>query len=390
MSDMIDPALVWGAAELEPTARGLRVHRLPAWVREQCPDPQLLSMQTQPAGVRLVARTTAVALEVTVHTARIAYLGASRPRGRLDILVDGDLFQREVLTGGDVTEVDLRAGTTSFAAGAPHTASVAALPAGEKVVEIWLPHNESVEVVSLHADAPLRPDHDGRPIWVHHGSSISQGSGALAPTETWAALAAHSAGLDLRNLGFGGSALVDQFMARVIRDSPADLISVKLGINVVNGDMMRLRAFTSAVHGFLDTIRDGHPSTPIVLISPIFCDIHETTPGPGAFDMTTLGTDQVRFVATGDPADAARGKPTLRSIRAELASLTERRGADPHLHYLDGTTLFGPADAEELPLPDALHPNALAHRRIGERFATYLAENAVPLGLRAIHSSGVR
>jgi hypothetical protein len=35
---------------------------------------------------------------------------------------------------------------------------------------------------------------------------------------------------------------VDQFTARVIRDSPADVISVKLGINVVNLDAMRLRA----------------------------------------------------------------------------------------------------------------------------------------------------
>ena len=45
-----------------------------------------------------------------------------------------------------------------------------------------------------------------------------------------------------------------------MRDTPADLISVKLGINLVNTDLMRLRAFGPAVHGFLDTIRDGHPT----------------------------------------------------------------------------------------------------------------------------------
>ncbi|KQV25217.1 hypothetical protein [Yonghaparkia sp. Root332] len=48
-------------------------------------------------------------------------------------------------------------------------------------------------------------------------------------------------------------------MARVIRNAPADVISVKVGVNVVDLDAMRLRSFVPAVHGFLDTIRDGHP-----------------------------------------------------------------------------------------------------------------------------------
>ncbi|GAA4964943.1 hypothetical protein GCM10023238_35730 [Streptomyces heliomycini] len=83
---------------------------------------------------------------------------------------------------------------------------------------------------------------------------------------------------ELINLGFGGSALVDPFTARAIRDTPADLISLKLGINVVNSDAMRLRAFAPAVHGFLDTIREGHPATPLLLVSPVLCPTHENTP----------------------------------------------------------------------------------------------------------------
>ncbi|HEY7198662.1 MAG TPA: lipase, partial [Candidatus Dormibacteraeota bacterium] len=35
----------------------------------------------------------------------------------------------------------------------------------------------------------------------------------------------------------------------------------------------------------------------------------------------------------------------------------------------DGLELYGPADADELPMPDGLHPDTAAHRRIGERFA---------------------
>src|SRR6266704_1813796 len=110
----------------------------------------------------------------------------------------------------------------------------------------------------------------GGPVWLRHGSSISQGSNATTPARTWPAVAARLAGAELRNLGIGGSALADPFTARVMRDAPADLVSVKLGINVVNLDSMRLRSFVPAVHGFLDTIRDGHPTTPLVIISPIF------------------------------------------------------------------------------------------------------------------------
>ncbi|BDZ51376.1 lipase [Frondihabitans sucicola] len=326
-------------------------------------------MESQPSGVRLSFQTTADVIELTTHPTRIAYRGADRARGVVDTLVNGSLFDRDTLTGGDVFELDLRSGESAFASGPPHTTVISELPPGENLVELWLPHNESVELVSLSADAAIVPDTERRPVWVHHGSSISHGSNAAAPTEIWPVVAARQAGVELHNLGFGGSALVDPFMARVIRDTPADVISLKLGINVVNLDSMRLRAFVPAVHGFLDTIRDGHPATPIVLVSPIFCGIHESTPGPGSVDVATLGTDHVRFIATGDPAEVERGKLTLQTIRRELESLVAARDDDPHLRYLDGTDLYGPVDAARLPLPDGLHPGPEAHRLIGERFA---------------------
>ena len=57
-------------------------------------------------------------------------------------------------------------------------------------------------------------------------------------------------------------------------------------------------------------------------------------------------------------------------IREELARIAAQRSAsDPRLHHLDGQRLYGPEDHAELPLPDALHPDPAAHRRIGERFA---------------------
>jgi hypothetical protein len=290
-----------------------------------------------------------------------------------DLVVDGrPAGQGSVTDGGHTLTIDMATGATEFRPGQrPGTLRFTELPDHAKDVEIWLPHNETTELVALRTDAPVEPAPDpGRRVWLHHGSSISHGSDAASPTTTWPAFAASLAGVELINLGLGGSALLDPFTARVLRDTPADLISIKVGINLVNMDLMRLRAFTPAVHGFLDTVREGHPTTPLLVVSPILCPIHEDTPGPCAWEMTSLSTGQLEFRATGDPAEVASGKLTLRVIRDELARIVAQRAAeDPNLHYLDGLSLYGEADAAELPLPDQLHPDAATHRRIGERFA---------------------
>jgi hypothetical protein len=358
-------------ADTEPTDRGVRIHRLPPWVRAQFPDPQLLAMEAQPSGVRLTFRTAATRIELDVHATRIAYVGTSRPRGRIDLVVDGVRSGSSDLTGGSAFETDLAAGTTTVHDGPPHTAVFTGLPPREKTVELWLPHNESIELGELRSDAALAPSAAAGPLWVHHGSSISHGSNAVGPTEIWPAVAARTSGVRLQNLGLGGSALLDPFLARTMRDSDADLLSVKVGINVVNLDVMRLRAFVPALHGFLDTIRDGHPTTPLLLVSPIFCGIQEDTPGPLSIDPATLGTEHVRFIATGEPGDTRGGRLTLRVIREAMARVAEVR-ADPQLHLIDGLTLYGPADAVDLPLPDGLHPDSAAHERIGERFSRVL------------------
>ncbi|MEV5343350.1 GDSL-type esterase/lipase family protein [Streptomyces sp. NPDC052676] len=373
LTEDVTATLLRGALDLERTARGVLPHRLPARARAQCADPQLAMAESQPSGVRLVFRTRATAVELdTVPTKRV-YVGAPpRPDGVYDLLVDGTPAGRATVSGGDTLTIDMTTGSFESRPGPVGTVRFDGLPDRLKAVEIWLPHNETTELVALRTDAPIEavPGDPGRRVWLHHGSSISHGSDAASPTTTWPALAASLGGVELINLGLGGSALLDPFTARTIRDTPADLISLKIGINLVNADLMRLRAFTPAVHGFLDTIRDGHPTTPLLVISPILCPLHEDTPGPSAPDLSSLATGRLRFRATGDPAERAAGKLTLGVIRDELARVVEQRAAgDPHLHHLDGRALYGESDAAELPLPDGLHPDAATHRRMGERFA---------------------
>ncbi len=364
--------LLRGALDLERTEHGVLPHRLPARARAQYTDGQLAMAESQPSGVRLVFRTRATAVELDTLPTKRVYVGAPpRPDGVYELLVDGHPAGRGSVTDGHTLTIDMTTGSFERRPGQPGTLRFAGLSEGVKDVEVWLPHNETTELVALRTDAPVEvAPPSGRRVWLHHGSSISHGSDAAGPTAIWPVLAAARGGVELINLGLGGSALLDPFTARTLRDTPADLISIKIGINLVNLDVMRLRAFTPAVHGFLDTIRDGHPTVPLLVVSPILCPIHEDTPGPAAPDFGDLGSGQLRFVAMGDPAERASGKLTLGVIRDELARIVAQRAADdPNLHYLDGRDLYGEPDSAERPLPDNLHPDAATHRLIGERFA---------------------
>ncbi|MFC6094231.1 GDSL-type esterase/lipase family protein [Saccharothrix lopnurensis] len=382
----VTPDLLRGALDVERTERGLLPHRLPARARAQFSDGQLAAVEAQPSGVRLVFRTRATTVELDTLPTKRVYRGVPpRPDGVYDLVVDNRLVGQASVPGGNTLVVDLATGAAERRSGPAGTLRFTGLPDGAKDVEIWLPHNEVAELVALRTDAPVEPAPDrGRRVWLHHGSSISQGSDAASPSTTWPALAASLGGVDLVNLGLGGSALLDPFTARALRDASADLISVKIGINLVNADLMRLRAFTPAVHGFLDTVREGHPTTPLLVVSPILCPIHEDTPGPGALDTAELARGRVRFLATGDPAERERGKLTLGVIREELARIVARRAADdPNLHHLDGRELYGEADAAALPLPDRLHPDAATHRLMGERFAGLVFADGAFAGRRA-------
>jgi hypothetical protein len=376
------PVAVRGAAELEPTPDGLRIHRLPAGARARLPDDFIRMCELQAAGVRLTLRTAARRLELDVRALRT--MSVNRPpdgsegplpdAGRYDVVVDGVVVGSGRADAHGIVRLD-HATRRAQASGAPvATVVLDGLSGHDADVEVWLPYQEVTTLVALRADASVSPSAAvPGPRWVHHGSSISHGADADAPTGTWPVVAARRAGLDLVNLGFSGNAVLDPFTAQAIRDQAADLITLKLGINVVNHDCMRLRAFRPAVEGFLDIIRDGHPATPLVVISPILCPMVEDCPGPTEIDPSSPDDAPV-FRTLGRPDELARDKLSLRVIRRVLGEVVDRRHAagDGTLTYLDGLELYGPADWESLPMPDLLHPDGAGQRHIGERFAVLL------------------
>lgn len=370
------PVEIRGALDLEATEAGVMPRRLPAWTKEQYQDPSVYGVTVMPSGVRLVFRTDACALELEVltHTGQLDTDPEPHPTGMLDLLVDGALAERRQAPVGNVLRMARPGSVQRVIRGEPGTVRFAGLPAGMKTIELWLPQQTPTELIALRADGEVRaPLPDGRRRWVHHGSSISQCIEADGPTGTWPVVAAALGGVEVINLSQAGNEMLDPYVARTIRDLPADLISLKVGINIVSLTAFRLRTFGPAVHGFLDTVRDGHPDTPLLLMSPVSCPAVEETPGP-----ITSGRNG-KITALGDPADVPGGALTLAVVRAELSRIVAaRRARDPHLHYLDGRELLGPEEVGDL--PDGLHPSPAAYRRIGTRFAAHAFADNGPFG----------
>ncbi|GAB3120530.1 GDSL-type esterase/lipase family protein [Glaciibacter psychrotolerans] len=379
-SSALDAAWIRGAVEIERVDGTLTPHRLPGWARRRVNDPFMVGTSAEAAGIRLAVRTAATVIEIDFDGTRMVE----------NEQVDIQPGTWQLVEAGHVVETAQAAskGRYVFSFDAPtglripaHTPSTVRFDTqatgGERDLEIWLPYTDAVRLRALRADAPVaaseRPAQ--RPKWVHYGSSISHGYQATAPTGTWPAVAALSSDVELTSLAFAGGAMLDPFVARVIRDQPADLISIKVGINLVNSDVMRLRAFGPALQGFLDTIREGHPHTPIVLVSPIWCEPVETVSGP-TIEIARNGGKWT--VATGTAADVAAGKLSLHVIRREIAAVVaERSDSDTALSYVDGLRLYGAEDARLLPLPDNLHPSPEVQELIGRRWAALVfAERA--------------
>lgn len=353
-----------GATEIERLGSGLAPLRLPAWTRAQHADRWIELWSAQTVGVRLVARTCArrIAIEMTV-TRMVPADATAPPFPCLAVATIGgvEVGRAEIVAGPTIhTRPD---GTWSEADG-PRSVVEFALPEFdvEREVTIWLPHNGATVIHGVSADAPLEEAAASiRPRWVHHGSSVSHCLEAETPLGPWPQQVARALDLELTNLAVAGNAQLDPFVARTIAAQPADILTLELGVNIVNADSMRRRTFIPALHGFMDLIREGHPHVPIVVLTPIACPALESTPGPTKKRADGRYHGSPREIADGD------GTLTLGIVRSLIRDVTESRShTDRLLWGTDGRTLFG--DADVALLWDGLHPSQAGYDLVSHRF----------------------
>jgi hypothetical protein len=149
--------------------------------------------------------------------------------------------------------------------------------------------------------------------------------------------------LHLTNLGYGGNEHLEISVARMIRDRPADLLTLCVGGNIWGGRTLTARTYRAAVIGFVQTLRDRHPAAPIAVVTFIH-SMHDDEPQ----------TD---------------GMITLQQVRELTAQAVDdlRAFGDERIFCIDGPDLFGPAD---MPLmsPDRVHPGGDGQLLMAQRF----------------------
>ncbi|GAT74985.1 hypothetical protein MHM582_3494 [Microbacterium sp. HM58-2] len=369
----LPPALlsgaVRGAVEVEQGAAGIRPRRLTAAARLRCADDGIIRAADDTAGVWLALVTAAswIELEVTVS---LSADGLRSPRFPATFLavVEGQVASRADVRNGGVRRIHPD-GTLEESSGTPVTIRLElGSSATPRPVELRLPHAASTVIHSVSASSPVSvadtPSTTAGPRWVHHGSSVSHGHEADGPLGPWPQRAARYLAADLLDLSFAGNAMLDPFVADLIAEQPADLITLKVGINIVGNAAMRRRTLIPALHGFIDRIRDRQPETPVVLFTAVACPAHEHAPGPTQVDVDG------RIHAHARPDDPAA--LTLDASRAAIRHVVAaRRPSDPQLHLVEGSALLSEADADLL--ADGVHPTDAGHRMMAERFVRLTA-----------------
>ena len=183
------PVAVRGAAELEPTPDGLRIHRLPAAARAKLPDDFVRMCELQPAGVRLVLRTAASRLELDVRALRTVSVnrppdGSDGPlpdAGRYDVVVDGAVVGSAMAETYGTFRLDYATRRAQASEAPVATVVLDGLPGREAEVAVWLPYGEVTTLVALRADASVSPSRTMSP---GRDGCITAARSAMGPTPT--------------------------------------------------------------------------------------------------------------------------------------------------------------------------------------------------------------
>jgi lysophospholipase L1-like esterase len=181
------------------------------------------------------------------------------------------------------------------------------------------------------------------PRWLCYGDSIVEGWKASAPAWAWPARAGRAHGFDVVNLGYAGAARGELASAEEIAAQGADLITIAHGTNCWTRTPHGEALFAEGLRAFLAIVREGHPSTPIVALSPILRVDAEAKPN-------RLGA-------------------TLADLRRAFERVVCERIAsgDQRLVLVPGRDLVPAAE-----LPDGIHPDDAGHARLARRLGPLL------------------
>jgi lysophospholipase L1-like esterase len=317
-SEQVEPFLrgcVWPSAPGVPYPRAK-----PEGAMARLPQDTWM-MASIPAGVRLELVGDATEVDVTYHCAHASfgYLGGGECHSFVVWRVGADSAGVE---STKIASIDAEEGE--------HTVRLPG-PAGARTI-IYLPERMGPTILSITAvDGGIEPA-PAQPRWLCYGDSIAEGWVVSDPDAAWPAVIGRDQGIDAVNLGYAGSARGEIPSAEELAELDADVITICHGTNCWTRTPHSAELFTAGLRDFFTIVRQGHPDTPIVAVSPITRPDAETQPN-------RLGT-------------------TLVDLRAAFeAVVTERIAAgDTALTLVEGLPLVA---VEQL--ADGIHPGDEGH-----------------------------
>jgi hypothetical protein len=346
-----------GAVSLQHTADGVAPWRVPHEDISLYFPKGGVGRAAMPSGVRVAFRTDSRHLTCKYRATPPPEVMGPQETARLDVVVDGELHRR-VLLNTDNPAAEL---------------TVSGLSGQMTTIELWLPHFNQFVLRGLDVDESARiervPATGTR--WVHYGSSISQGRGAAGPCETWTSVLSRSAHLDLTSMAMGAGCHAQPIFASLARDLRPELFTACLGINPYYFGSLNEQTYQASVIGFVRTVRENNPDTPIVVMSTVYLPEREDDPGP-------VGMTPKQYRA-----------------ETEEAVARVRDHGDPLVHYLDGLSLWGPGDERLMLEPegmDRIHFNAEGHQVFAGRLLDALVATGVvkkPDGDRGVPGAGL-
>lgn len=189
---------------------------------------------------------------------------------------------------------------------------------------VYLPAKAGVRVLSVTGHVEPAPV---QPRWLAYGDSITEGWITSSPAAAWPAVVGRALSLDVFNMGYAGAARGEIASAEHIAELDAAVITIAHGTNCWTRTPHTAAMVAEGLRAFINVVRQGHPGTPILVISPIVRPDAEATPN--------------RLGAT--LSDLRAAIETVAKYRSDVALLQARDTVSPEQ------------------LPDGIHPGDEGH-----------------------------
>jgi lysophospholipase L1-like esterase len=296
--------------------------RKPVWSLAQCPS-----------GGRIRFRTDSLTLAIRIEYSSAPNMANMQAFGQtgVDAYVDGAYMVSAI------ADKDAKPGKVYE----PILFDFSNRPRVEREITLYLPLYKPAKVLGIGIDknaklSTAKPFAVAKPV-TFYGTSITQGGCASRPGMSYQAILGRELNLDFVNLGFSGNGLGEPELARAVSEIDSSCYVLDFGANHRTFDAMR-----EVYAPFLDTIRHNHPSTPIVVMTPLYTSREKRS--------QSLGLDWI-----------ARRKFIEQVVRER------QKAGDKKLFVVDGATLLGSAPDDGL--VDGGHPNDLGFYRMAENLA---------------------